>query len=133
MFEGYRKLDVFNLAYQLSLDVHQMTLSLPKFEMYEEGSQIRRSSKSICGNIVEGYALRKYKNEFIHHLYRAYGSAEDTVFYLGELHDTGSLKDQVLFERLNHAYRNVNGKIFRFLQYVERNYEVPHYLNKDRS
>ncbi|MEX1138429.1 MAG: four helix bundle protein [Bacteroidota bacterium] len=40
-----------------------MSLTLPSFERYEEGSQIRRPSKSISSNIVEGFALRKYKND----------------------------------------------------------------------
>ena len=36
-----------------------MTLdNLPKFEMYEEGSQIRRSSKAVASNIVEGFGRR---------------------------------------------------------------------------
>jgi len=42
---------------------------LPKFEMYEEGSQIRRSAKSVAANIVEGYGRRRYKQEFIRFLY----------------------------------------------------------------
>jgi four helix bundle protein len=37
-----------------------MTLTLPKFEIYEEGSQIRRSSKSVTSMIVEGYGRRRY-------------------------------------------------------------------------
>jgi len=39
-----------------------MTLDeLPRFEMYEEGAQIRRSAKSIVANIVEGFGMRRYK------------------------------------------------------------------------
>ena len=45
-----------------------MSLDLPKFEMFEEGSQIRRSSKSVRSNIVEGYGKRHYKNDFIRFL-----------------------------------------------------------------
>ena len=56
--KSYRDLDVYKLAYQLAIEVHQMTLSLPKYEMYEQGSQLRRSSKSIKDNIVEGYGRK---------------------------------------------------------------------------
>ena len=59
---NYRDLEVWKIARELSIDIHKMTLSLPKFEMYEEGSQIRRSSKSIRSTIVEGYGSRRYKN-----------------------------------------------------------------------
>lgn len=57
---SYRELEIFKIAHQLVIDVHFMTLkSLPQFEMYEEGSQIRRSSKSVKSNIVEGYGRRR--------------------------------------------------------------------------
>jgi len=64
MDRGYKKLKIYQLAHQLALKVHKMTLELPKLEMYEEGSQIRRSSKSVSNQFVEGYSLRKYKNEY---------------------------------------------------------------------
>ena len=50
---SYTKMEIWNIARDVSVDIHYMTLnSLPKFEMYEEGSQIRRSSKSIRSNIT---------------------------------------------------------------------------------
>ncbi|MBI5473501.1 MAG: four helix bundle protein [Ignavibacteriae bacterium] len=79
---GYRKLEVYNLAHGLAVRLHKLTMGLPKFEMYEEGGQIRRSSKSVSAQLVEGYALRKYKNEFLHYLWRAYGSSEETAEHL---------------------------------------------------
>lgn len=47
MEKGYEKLDIFKLSRELAIKVHFMSLKLPKFEMYEEGSQIRRAAKSI--------------------------------------------------------------------------------------
>ena len=66
--KNYRDLDIYNESYRLAVEVHKMTFKLPKYELYEEGSQIRRSSKSITSNIVEGYGRRKYKAEFIRFL-----------------------------------------------------------------
>jgi hypothetical protein len=68
--QGYKKLEVYQLAHKLAVKVHGMSMQLPKHEMYEQGSQIRRSSKSISAQIVEGYALRKNKNEFLQYLNR---------------------------------------------------------------
>jgi len=66
---SYKKLEIWERARELSIAIHKMTLEeLPKFEMYEEGSQIRRSSKSIRSNIVEGYGRRRYVMEFIRFL-----------------------------------------------------------------
>jgi len=50
---SYKKLAIWMISKDLVVDIHKMTLDqLPKFEMYVEGSQIRRSAKSA---IVEGY------------------------------------------------------------------------------
>jgi four helix bundle protein len=61
---GYHDLEIWKIANDLVNDIHEMTINdLPKFEMFESGSQIRRSAKSIKSNIVEGYGRRKYKKE----------------------------------------------------------------------
>lgn len=63
-----------------------MTLEdLPKFEIFEVGSQIRRSIRSVKANIVEGYARRDYKQDFFHFLVIAEGSAEETIDHLETL------------------------------------------------
>ena len=130
---GYKKLEVYRIAYELSLKIHKMSLSLPKFELYEEGSQIRRSAKSICANIAEGHALRKYKNEYLHYLYRAYGSSEETTFHLDEIFESGSLTDKELFDNLQSSYRKLGAMLFSFIQAVERNYETPLYLKEEQE
>ncbi|MCQ3972907.1 MAG: four helix bundle protein [Anaerolineae bacterium] len=59
---SYEDSELYKLAKQMAVEIHKMTLDeLPKFEMYEQGSQIRRSSKSIVANFVEGYGRRHYK------------------------------------------------------------------------
>ncbi len=72
---SYKTLEVWQLARGLVVEVHRMTIEkLPKFEMYEEGSQIRRSVKSVRSAIVEGYGRRAYKQEFIRFLTYAIAS-----------------------------------------------------------
>jgi four helix bundle protein len=66
---NYRDLAIWQEARELVLDIHKMTLAkLPNFEHYEEGSQIRRSIKSVKSTIVEGYGRRRYKQDFIRFL-----------------------------------------------------------------
>ena len=66
---SYKNLEIWKLAKENLIQIHKMTLTeLPKFEMYEEGSQIRRSSKSVRSNIVEGYRRRRYRNDYIRFL-----------------------------------------------------------------
>ena len=62
--KSYKDLEIYKLSYDLGVEVHKFSLTLPQYEMYEEGSQVRKSSKGITSCIVEGYGRRKYKAEF---------------------------------------------------------------------
>lgn len=117
---SYRTLEVWQLARQVAVDVHKMTLTkLPKFEMYESGSQIRRAAKSVRANIVEGYGRRIYKAEFVKHLVYALASCDETVDHLEELSATGSLSDEALFKDLHSRLQTLGKKLNLFLQSVQ--------------
>ena len=91
---SYKNLEIYQLAHKLAVEIHKMTLGLPKFEIYEEGSQIRRSSKGVASSIVEGYGRRRYKNDFIRFLIFAQASNDETKEHLDMLFETGSLEDE---------------------------------------
>ena len=89
---SYKKLEVWQLARELVIDIHKLTLEdIPKFEMYELGSQIRRSVKSVKATIVEGYGRRGYKQDFLRFLTYAIASNDETIDHLETLFETGSL------------------------------------------
>lgn len=121
--EGYKRLEIYKKAHPLGVEIHKMSLTLPRFEMFEEGSQIRRSSKSISANIVEGYALRNYKNEFIRYLYRAYASCLETKEHLEYLYETKSLKDEKLFNYLLQECEDLGKMIYVFVSSVEKEHQ----------
>ena len=116
---NYKDLEIWQIAKELSIEVHKMTLTLPKFEMYEEGSQIRRSSKSIRSNIVEGYGRRRYKNEFIRYIVFAIASTDETIDHLEILFETESLKDENLYKSLSAKANLLDKKLINFLKSVE--------------
>ncbi len=60
--QSCRDLEVYQLSFELAVEIDQVSKTLPKHEMYEIGSQIRRSAKSIPANIVEGFGRRLIKN-----------------------------------------------------------------------
>lgn len=128
--EGHRKLQIYQEAHRLAIEIHNLTLNLPSFERFEEGSQIRRSAKSVAANIVEGYALRKYKNEFVHFLFRAYGSCEETVEHLNLLYETKSFTDKDLYNRLRNACDILCGKILRYIQAIDQTFEAPNFMKE---
>jgi len=116
---SYRNLEVWQIAEKTVIDIHRMTLEkLPKFEMYEEGSQIRRSSKSVKSAIVEGYGRRRYKQEFLRFLTYALGSNDETMDHLETLHKTGSLQDQQLFASLQDQIELLGKKLTLFIRSV---------------
>lgn len=116
--QSYKDLEIYKLAMKLMADVHTMSLNnLPRFEMYEEGSQIRRSSKSIVSNIIEGFGRRYYKNDFIRFLTFATASCDETKGHLEMLYKTKSLSKDI-FEPLLEQYKNLGRKIYSFRKSV---------------
>lgn len=116
---NYKDLEVWQIARELSIEIHKMTLTLPKFEMYEEGSQIRRSSKSIRSNIVEGYGRRRYKNEFIKFITYAIASTDETIDHLETLFETDSFTDQAKYYLLLEKANLLGKKLIKFLESIE--------------
>ncbi len=85
----YRDLLVFQQAYRLALEVSKLSKGFPKHEQYELGRQIRRCSRSVAANNVEGWAKRESAAEFKRHLQIATGECEETRFWLDLASDEG--------------------------------------------
>ena len=117
---SYKNLEVWQLARELTVDIHMMTLNeLPKYEMYETGNQIRRSIKSVRSNIVEGYGRKKYQNEYCKYLIYAMSSNLETIDHLETLYETGSLKNKKLFEDLIAKLELLGKKLNTLIQSIE--------------
>jgi four helix bundle protein len=99
---SYKNLDIWKRAREIVVKIHRMTLTnLPKFEMYEEGGQIRRSSKSVKSTIIEGYGRRMFKQEFIKFLHYCIASNHETIDHLETLYETQSLKKPDLHNEIH--------------------------------
>ena len=72
--KSYKDLEVYNLGLELFYKSHNYSLKLPKHELYELGSQLRRSADSVATNIVEGYGRKRYKVDFVKFLTYSYAS-----------------------------------------------------------
>lgn len=120
---SYKNLEIWKLSRQIVVDIHRMSMQLPKFELYETGSQIRRSSKSIRSNIVEGYSRRRYKKDFIRFLIYAHSSVDETRDHLEVLYETKSLTKQSTFTDLSQNLNTLGKKLYQFIQSVEENHK----------
>jgi len=122
---SYRTLTIWQEARSIVIDVHKMTLTnLPAFELYEEGSQIRRSVKLVKSNIVEGYGRRRYKQDYIRFLTYSQASCDETTDHLETLYETASLKDEAVYESLHQRLQTLGKKINRFIQTVEKEHRT---------
>lgn len=116
---GYKTLEIWQLARELTIDVHKMTFNeLPRVEMFEEGSQIRRAMKSVRSNIVEGYGRRTYKMDYIKHLIFAQASNDETIDHLEILFETESLKNELLYNNLHFRLEVLGKKLNKFIQAI---------------
>jgi len=118
---SYRDLDIYKLSFEYAIEIHALSSALPKYELYEQGSQIRRSSKSIKSNIVEGYGRRRYKDEFIRFLIFAHASCDETIDHL-ETISRIHFSDLPLHNQINN-YEKLGAKINSFINYVEQNWK----------
>ena len=116
---GYEDLEIYQLSFDYALIIHKASLKLPKFELYEQGSQIRRSSKSICDNIAEGYGRRRYKADFIKFLTYATASCDELK---GQLKMLMQLYPDIKgFGEHIEPYTKLSIKLNNFIKYVENN------------
>jgi len=125
MLMSYRKLQIWALAREVVIEIHEMTMKLPKFEMYEEGSQIRESSKTTKATIVEGYARRRYKQDWIKFIVYALSSNDETLDHLENLWDTKSLTDSMIFMSLKNKIETLGKMLTKFLQAIEQEHQSP--------
>jgi four helix bundle protein len=121
--KSYKDLEIYKLSYDLAVKVHKTSLKLPQYEMYEEGGQLRKSSKGITSCIVEGYRRRKYKAEFSKFLVYAHASCDETILHLNFIKDTHDFIEKEV-ESFIRSYDELGGKISRFINFVEKQWKV---------
>ncbi|MGD0335825.1 MAG: four helix bundle protein [Candidatus Omnitrophota bacterium] len=117
--QNYSDLEIYQLAHKLAVEIHSMTLKLPQLEMYEEGSQIRRSAKAISANIVEGFGRKKYPQEYARFLIFAHSSCNETIEHLQLLFGTKSMQDKEQYAYFLEEYDKLGRKLNKFIQAVE--------------
>ena len=113
--KSVRDLKVYNIAFELAMEIFKVTQDFPKEEKYSLTDQMRRSSRSVAINIREGFAKKRYENVFIRHLNDAIGSSEETRGWLDF-----SLRcryiDPKMHETLDTSYDEVNAMLYSLMK-----------------
>ena len=92
--ESAKDLNVYKLAYKLAMEIFELTKKFPAEEEYALTSQIRRSSRSICLNLREAWAKRRYEAHFVSKLTDCDGENSETESALDFARDCGYITQE---------------------------------------
>ena len=111
---SHRDPDVFNLGYTLAMEAFRLTARFPKEERYALTDQMRRSSRSVCSNIVEGFAKRRYEAVFKNALNDSLGESEETKLWLDFALDCSYIQPEE-HKRLTIGYGQVSAMLWTLM------------------
>ena len=106
MDNGFRGLKVYQLAYECAMKIFEISKNFPKEEKYSLTDQIRRSSRSVCTNIAEGYRKRIYPKHFTAKITDADGECSETTVWLDFAKDCQYINNEV-HEELMFKYDEI--------------------------
>ena len=78
----HTELRVYKLSFELGMEIYELSKTFPREEMYSLTDQIRRSSRSVSGNIAEAWRKRRYPKSFVAKLSDSDGEAAETQVWL---------------------------------------------------
>jgi four helix bundle protein len=107
---SHKDLEVYKMAFDAAMRIFSLTMSFPKAETYSLTDQIRRSSRSVCGNLAEAFRKRRYPKSFISKLSDSEGESAETQTWLQFSFACNYISEQDLNE-LDLVYDNIIGKL----------------------
>ena len=113
----WKDLKVWQSSHQLTLEIYRVTASFPRTEVYGLVDQIKRASYSVPANIVEGQS-RNTTKDYLHFLFNARGSLEETRYFLMLSKDLGFL-DEKIYGNLEDKYSLVSRMLNKMIKLFE--------------
>lgn len=113
---SFKDLLVYQKSFKLAMEIFEISKNFPAEEKYSLTDQIRRSSRSVCSNLAEGYRKRQYPAHFISKVSDADMENSETQVWLDFTYECGYLSKE------NHDNFNNNCKeIGRLLNHMITN------------
>jgi len=116
---SHQDLDVYKLAFELAMDIFELSKTFPKEETYSLTDQIRRSSRSVVANLSEAFRKRKYPKHFISKLSDCEAEAAETQTWL-EFSWRCNYINQETYTRLNEKCNHIIGKLVNMALHPEK-------------
>lgn len=114
----HKELKVFQLSFEAGMEIFRMTKSFPKEEMYSLTDQIRRSSRSVSGNLAEAFRKRRYPKSFIAKLSDSEGEAAETQVWLDYSLECKYINKET-HVLINDKYDHIQAMIVKMIQKPE--------------
>lgn len=115
----HKDLRVFQLSFEAGMMIFKMTKLFPKEEMYSLTDQIRRSSRSVSGNLAEAWRKRRYEKAFVAKLSDCEGEAAETQVWLAYALACNYIKNEE-YEILYEKYNNILGMLVTMINQPEK-------------
>lgn len=116
---GFKDLRSYQAAYTLAMKIYGLTKSFPQEEKYCLSDQIRRSSRSVCANIAEGYRKKRYPKHFISKMTDADAECSETLVWLDFSTDCGYVAKEVT-DKIIEEYSEVGRMLARMIDQPEK-------------
>lgn len=120
---SFEDLDVYKEALELQQEIFAISKGFPAEERYSLTDQVRRSSRSIGGNIAEAWSKRRYPAHFVSKLTDSDGEQNETRHWLRSAFRCGYIVESE-FNQLADKCRGVGGKLGAMMQHPEK--WIPH-------
>ena len=112
--QSHDELDVYKMAFSAAMRIFEVSRGFPREETYSLTDQIRRSSRSVCSNIAEGWRKRRYEAAFVSKLNDAESEAAETQTWLRFAIECRYLAPDIGGE-LYQTYDHIIGKLVNMI------------------
>ena len=114
MIQSHEELDVYQMAFKTAMRIFEVSKRFPREETYSLTDQIRRSSRSVCGNVAEAWRKRRYEAAFVSKLNDAESEAAETQTWIRFAVECGYLTNEV-GQELHQTYDYIIGKLVNMI------------------
>ena len=115
----FRELRIYRDAFKLAMQIFEASKTWPAEEKYSLTDQIRRSSRSVCEQIAEGWRKRRYIAHFRSKLTDADSEAAETQSWLDFALKCGYITEH-FHNELDQDYEKVSGGLVNMINGTDK-------------
>ncbi|WP_461534044.1 four helix bundle protein [Sinomicrobium sp.] len=119
IIKTHKDLRVYQLSFESGMEIFEVSKSFPKEERYSRTDQIRRSSRSVSGNLAEAWRKRRYPKAFVAKLTDAEGEAAETQVWLDYALSCSYVKKEI-YDNLYEKYNFILGMLVKMILNPEK-------------